>query len=58
LASRSVTTSERPSGVTETCAAPSPPGASARVPPGIAFSEPSKRRQNAATPGVPPELRT
>ena len=45
LETRSVTTSERPSGVTETCAAPAAPAARSRVPPGIGFSEPSKRRR-------------
>ena len=45
LASRSLTTSERPSGVTDTCAAPCAPGASSRVPPGIGISEPSNQRR-------------
>ena len=58
LATRSETTSERPSGVTETCAAPSAPALRSRVPPGIGCSEPSNPRQNAATFGVPPEFRT
>jgi hypothetical protein len=58
LDTRSLTTSERPSGVTDTCAVPSAPGARACVPPGMGLSEPSNQRKNAATFGVPPEFRT
>jgi hypothetical protein len=56
FATRSLITSEWPSGMTETCAAPAAPGASSRVP--IARSEPPCERQNAVTLGASPELRT
>ena len=58
LARRSLTTSEWPSGVTETCAAPWAPGARSRAPPGVGTSRPSNQRRNATTFGVPPELST